>query len=68
MKRVCLDTFGQESGEVMGVFVGKGMKEGAGARVCLCIDLRGKGCMFRIFLSCVFITTLHFRQRAWVLH
>lgn len=67
MKRVCLDTFGLECGEVMGVFVEKGMKE-VGIRVCLCIDLRGSGCVFRIYLICVFITILHFRQRAWVLH
>lgn len=64
-----MDTFGQEwSGEVMGGFVETEMKEEVSVGVCLCIDLRLKGCMFRIYLSCVFITTLHFRQRTGVLH
>lgn len=68
MKGVCLATFDQECEEVMGVFVEKQMKKRVGVRVCLCIDLRGTGCVFRIYLICVFITTLHIRQRAWVLH
>lgn len=50
------------------MFVENGTKEKVGVRVHLCIDLRGTGCVFRIYLICVFITTLHFRQRAWVPH
>lgn len=57
--RECLESFGQESTEATPLFV-KGVGEvGEGAtRVCLCIDSRGKGCMFRIYLSALCLLLL----------
>lgn len=51
-----------------GMFLKKSMPVVVGVSLCLCVDFRVKGRMFRIYLSHEFTAALHFRQRAWVLH